>query len=77
MSLSTAHPAKFGSAVDEALDSDSFPDFDFRRDVMPESLKEMETMKKKIYKVKGEEGVRALIEQVQREGASVAISSSI
>ncbi|ORX39686.1 putative threonine synthase [Kockovaella imperatae] len=66
VSLSTAHPAKFSSAVEKALDKATFSDFDFRRDVMPEEFKKMETMKQRIHRVDGEDGVRQLIEKVQR-----------
>jgi threonine synthase len=34
--------------------------------VLPEQLAALEGMKRRVYKVKGEDGVRALIEQVKR-----------
>jgi threonine synthase len=34
--------------------------------VLPEQLAQLEGMKRRVYKVKGEEGVRALVEAVKR-----------
>jgi hypothetical protein len=68
ITLATAHPAKFSSAVELALDNAAYPEFDFARDVLPDELRELEGMKKRIYKVKGEEGVRALIEKIKGGG---------
>jgi threonine synthase len=65
VTLSTAHPAKFSEAVDLAL-TQQFPDFDFRRDVLPPALAALEQLPQRVYKVTGEDGVRALIEQVKR-----------
>ncbi|TXT13737.1 hypothetical protein VHUM_01104 [Vanrija humicola] len=66
VTLSTAHPAKFSEAVELALSKDSAPGFDFRRDVLPPQLAELETLPKRVYKVRGEDGVRALVEAVKR-----------
>ncbi|WRT66917.1 threonine synthase [Kwoniella shivajii] len=66
ITLSTAHPAKFSSAVELALNSEQFPDFNFRSTVLPEELKKLESLEKRVHKVKGEEGVRALIERVKK-----------
>ncbi|EIW69490.1 hypothetical protein TREMEDRAFT_39077 [Tremella mesenterica DSM 1558] len=66
VTLSTAHPAKFREAVDLALPPDLFPSFDFDTQVLPDPLRELDGMGKRIYKVKGEEGVRELIESVKR-----------
>ena len=66
VTLSTAHPAKFSEAVDLALTKDEFPSFSFNKDVLPEQLAALEGMKRRVYKVRGEDGVRALIEQVKR-----------
>lgn len=66
MTLSTAHPAKFNNAVELALSSSSFPDFSFARDVLPEELRILEGMEKRIHKVRGEQGVRELIERVKK-----------
>ncbi|KAE8538141.1 threonine synthase [Cryptococcus gattii VGV] len=65
VTLSTAHPAKFSGAVELALSASEFPDFDFRRDVLPDELKKLEGLEKRVHRVKGEEGVRALIEKVK------------
>lgn len=64
VTLSTAHPAKFSSAVELALESSS--SFNFDRDVLPEELRQLESMEKRIFKVQGEQGVRDLIERVKR-----------
>jgi len=66
ITLATAHPAKFNSAVELALSKSSFPEFDFSKDVLPDELKALGGMKKRIFKVKGEQGVRDLIEKVKR-----------
>ncbi len=66
ITLSTAHPAKFNVAVELALSSASFPDFSFARDVLPDELRTLESMEKRIYKVRGEQGVRDLIESVKK-----------
>ena len=65
MTLATAHPAKFSSAVELALSKESYPKFDFNKDVLPDELKALDGLEKRIHKVKGEEGVRALIERVK------------
>ena len=64
VTLATAHPAKFSSSVEQALST--FPEFNFRDTVLPSELKELETLDKRIYRVKGEQGVRELIEKVKR-----------
>ncbi|AOA62800.1 Threonine synthase [Komagataella phaffii CBS 7435] len=46
VSLSTAHPAKFSEVVDAALTS--YPDYSFEKDVLPEELKNLSTLPKKI-----------------------------
>lgn len=46
VSLSTAHPAKFADAVNQALSS--FESYSFERDVLPEDLRKLSTMEKKI-----------------------------
>ncbi len=66
ITLATAHPAKFNQAVELALSSSHFPDFSFPRDVLPDELKTLVGMKKRIHKVRGEQGVRDLIERVKR-----------
>ncbi|KAK8869989.1 threonine synthase [Kwoniella newhampshirensis] len=66
ITLSTAHPAKFSSAVELALSASDYPSFDFRRDVLPEELKKLENLEKRVHKVKGEQGVRDLIEKVKK-----------
>lgn len=65
ITLSTAHPAKFSSAVELALSPSEFPSFDFSKDVLPEELKALGSLEKRIHKVKGEQGVRELIERVK------------
>jgi hypothetical protein len=64
VTLATAHPAKFSSSVEQALST--FPEFNFRDSVLPSELKELESLDKRIYRVKGEQGVRELIEKVKR-----------
>ncbi|WVR05001.1 threonine synthase [Kwoniella sp. DSM 27419] len=66
VTLSTAHPAKFSSAVELALSPSDFPEFSFRDTVLPDELKQLETLEKRVHKVRGEEGVRALIERVKK-----------
>jgi threonine synthase len=66
ITLATAHPAKFSAAVELALSPESQPDFNFDRDVLPEELAALGKMKKRIHKVKGEQGVRELIEKVKK-----------
>lgn len=68
VTLSTAHPAKFNSAVELALSSNQ--EFSFDRDVLPPQLKELEGMEKRIHKVRGEQGVRDLVEKVRGEKAA-------
>lgn len=46
ISLSTAHPAKFADAVNDALSS--YEDYSFVRDVLPEELKKLSALEKKI-----------------------------
>lgn len=64
VTLSTAHPAKFSDAVDLALQD--VKGFDFDKDVLPPQLRELQGMKKRIYRVSGEQGVRDLIEKVKK-----------
>nr|CAI6413448.1 AAC_HP1_G0006530.mRNA.1.CDS.1 [Saccharomyces cerevisiae] len=45
-SLSTAHPAKFADAVNNALSG--FSNYSFEKDVLPEELKKLSTLKKKL-----------------------------
>lgn len=46
VALSTAHPAKFADAVNEALST--FPDYSFEKDVLPDELKRLSSLPKKI-----------------------------
>lgn len=46
ISLSTAHPAKFAEAVNQALSS--FKDYSFEKDVLPETLKHLSALKKRL-----------------------------
>lgn len=46
ISLSTAHPAKFAEAVNEALSS--FEGYSFEKDVLPDELKVLSTLEKKL-----------------------------
>ena len=46
ISLSTAHPAKFNEVVNEALDK--FDDYSFETQVLPDELKKLESLPKKI-----------------------------
>ncbi|QLL31078.1 hypothetical protein HG536_0A08950 [Torulaspora globosa] len=46
ISLSTAHPAKFADAVNDALAS--YSDYSFEKDVLPEELKKLGNLEKKI-----------------------------
>ncbi|CCD26617.1 threonine synthase THR4 NDAI_0I00480 [Naumovozyma dairenensis CBS 421] len=46
ISLSTAHPAKFAEAVNNALSS--FEGYSFEKDVLPEELKKLSTLPKKL-----------------------------
>jgi threonine synthase len=71
ITLSTAHPAKFSSAVELALSSQS--EFSFDRDVLPPQLKELESMEKRIHKVQGEQGVRDLVEKVRGDKAAAKL----
>ncbi|CAD6577702.1 MAG: threonine synthase [Tremellales sp. Tagirdzhanova-0007] len=70
ITLATAHPAKFNSAVELALSSSDFPDFSFIRDVLPEELSTLGDLEKRIYRVRGEQGVRDLIERVKKGGVN-------
>lgn len=49
--LSTAHPAKFSSAVEEALSQNA--SFDFHRDVLPEEFKGLLEKERRVIDVKG------------------------
>ena len=46
ISLSTAHPAKFAEAVNEALST--FEGYSFEKDVLPDELKALSTLEKKL-----------------------------
>ncbi|SCU89142.1 LADA_0E13894g1_1 [Lachancea dasiensis] len=46
VSLSTAHPAKFADAVNDALSE--FDGYSFEKDVLPEELKKLSTLEKKL-----------------------------
>ncbi|SCU92959.1 LAFA_0F13916g1_1 [Lachancea sp. 'fantastica'] len=46
ISLSTAHPAKFADAVNDALSE--FDGYSFEKDVLPDELKKLSTMEKKL-----------------------------
>lgn len=49
--LSTAHPAKFSSAVEEALSENAT--FDFNRDVLPDEFKGLLEKERRVIEVKG------------------------
>ena len=67
MTLSTAHPAKFDAAVKGALPTSEFPEFDFDGKVLPDVLRDLAGLEKRVTRVKGEQGVRELIEKVAKE----------
>jgi threonine synthase len=69
ITLSTAHPAKFDAAVQKALPTSQFKDFDFRSQVMPEELRQLEKLEKRVSRAKGEKEVRELIEKVAEKEA--------
>ena len=46
LQLSTAHPAKFADAVNNALSS--FPGYSFDKDVLPAELKKLSTLEKRL-----------------------------
>ena len=77
ITLSTAHPAKFNAAVEQALPSSKYPEFNFSRDVLPDQLRALDGMEKRIHKVKGEDGVRELIERVKGQEPRAPENSSI
>jgi len=65
--LSTAHPAKFSSAVEEALKQNA--SFDFHRDVLPEEFKGLLEKERRVIDVKGtdpELTKEVVIEQVKK-----------
>ena len=69
VSLATAHPAKFASAVDQALGG--VEGFDFEKQVLPDEFVGMEEKEKRVrvaQKGEGVEGMRQLIrEELQQE----------
>jgi threonine synthase len=67
VTLSTAHPAKFDAAVKGALPTSEFPEFDFDGKVLPDVLRDLAGLEKWVTRVKGEQGVRELIEKVAKE----------
>jgi hypothetical protein len=67
ITLSTAHPAKFDAAVQKALPQSEFPAFNFAGDVMPAELAQLEGLEKRVTRVKGEQGVRELVERLAFE----------
>lgn len=67
MTLSTAHPAKFDAAVKGALPTSEFPEFDFDGKVLPDVLRDLAGLEKRVTRVTGEQGVRELIEKVAKE----------
>jgi threonine synthase len=69
VTLSTAHPAKFDAAVQQALPTSQFSEFNFDKQVMPDELRQLEGMEKRVTRVKGEQGVRDLIESIAGEEA--------
>lgn len=70
MTLSTAHPAKFLSAVQAAL-----PSLDFDKDVMPAELRGIEERERRLESVNdGEAGVRRIVERFASEGKDVGIA---
>lgn len=69
VTLSTAHPAKFLSAVQDAL-----PSLDFDKDVMPAELRGIEERERRLESVSdGEAGVRRVVERFASEGKDVGI----
>ena len=58
-----------------ALSPSTFPSFNFTRDVLPDQLKALDGMQKRIYKVKGEEGVRQLVEKVKRDEHNATVGA--
>lgn len=63
ISLSTAHPAKFAEAVNDALSS--YDGYSFEKDVLPAELKKLSTLEKKIRLVEkaDKELVKSVIEE--------------
>jgi len=72
VTLATAHPAKFDAAVKKALPTSEFPDFDFDGQVLPDTLRQLAGLEKRVTRVKGEQGVRELIEKVAKESKEAA-----
>lgn len=75
--LSTAHPAKFSSAVEEALKQNST--FDFDRDVLPEEFKGLLEKKRRVIDVPGPEPEltkEVVAEQVAKLFGKAAVSAS-
>jgi threonine synthase len=70
VTLATAHPAKFSSAVESALSSHST--FNFERDVLPEEFKGLLQRERRVVQVGGLEDVRKVIEETEGKRASEA-----
>jgi hypothetical protein len=67
VTLSTAHPAKFLSAVQSAL-----PSLDFEREVMPDELRGIEERERRVeFVTGGEQGVRKVVERFAEGGHDV------
>ncbi|GMM28264.1 threonine synthase [Martiniozyma asiatica (nom. inval.)] len=69
ISLSTAHPAKFSEVVNEALGQ--FSGYSFENDVLPEELKKLSSMPKKIRLIETAELKtieNAIVEELAKEG---------
>jgi threonine synthase len=64
--LSTAHPAKFSEAVSRALQT--FPHFNFERDILPEQFRGLLNMEKRLTVVDKPdvESVKKIIEAAER-----------
>lgn len=77
ITLSTAHPAKFDEAVQRALPSGQFADFDFDSQVLPEELRQLAGLEKRVTRVKGEEGVRDLIAKIADESREATPSNGL
>lgn len=73
VTLSTAHPAKFDATVQKALPKSDFLAFDFAGKVLPEELKQLEGLEKWVIRVKGEQGVRELVEKAALESREATL----
>ncbi|GJN92700.1 hypothetical protein Rhopal_005735-T1 [Rhodotorula paludigena] len=74
--LATAHPAKFDSAVSDALASE--PSFDFKRDVLPKEFEGLLEREKRVIDVKNDrEQVKSVIrEHVDKLFAAPSVAAS-